>query len=275
MAVDATAGTGTRADGGTGSKTRIQSVSRAARLLLWVADQPHGATVKEIAAGQGLALPTAYHLLNTLVDEGLLAKDVRRRYVLGRNVANLAHAYMRGAAVPEELLTALRDLARRTGETVYLADWGVHDIRVLASVEGSQTVRVGEVASGPYEHGHARANGKVLLAFASPELRAAYLRAHPPTRLTERTICDPEQFERELERIRERGHALDDEEYAVGVSCVAAPILQNGRLIAAIGLSVPTQRFRESLPDLRAALLDVLGNLEESGDSATLPLPPA
>jgi DNA-binding IclR family transcriptional regulator len=249
-----------------GAKTRIQSVARASQVLLWVANQPHGATAKEIAAAQELALPTTYHLLNTLVDEGLLAKDVHRRYILGRSSAILAHAYLRGKAVPEILLNALRDLARRTEETAYLADWGEHDIRVLASVEGSHIVRVAEVGGGPYEHGHARANGKVLLAFAQPEVREAYLRAHPLVPLTKNTICDATQLERELERIRERGYGYDEEEFAIGVSCVAAPLLHNGHLIAALGLSVPTERFKEKRPELTAALLEGVGGLRVGGE---------
>jgi DNA-binding IclR family transcriptional regulator len=241
-----------------GTGTRIQSVARASQLLLWIASQPHGATAKEIALAQGLALPTTYHLVNTLVDEGFLAKDVHRRYILGRSAAILAQAYLRGKSVSEGLLAALRDLASRTQETAYLADWGERDIRVLASVEGSHIVRVAEVASGPYEHGHARANGKVLLAYAWPEVRAAYLSSHPPVRLTEATHCEPEEIERELQRIRRRGYAYDEEEYAVGVSCVAAPLLQNGRIVAAFGISVPTGRFTAKRQELTRTLLDVV-----------------
>lgn len=244
-----------------GAKTRIQSVARASQLLLWVANRPHGATAKEIAVAHGLALATTYHLLNTLADEGLLAKDVHRRYVLGRSSAIIAQAYLRGKSVPENLLAALRELARRTEETAYLADWGEHDIRVLACVEGSHMVRVAEVASGPYEYGHARANGKVLLAFAQPEIREAYLRMHPLVPLTTSTICDPKAMDRELKRIRERGYAHDQEEYAVGVSCVAAPLLQDGQLIAAFGLSVPSGRFKQKRAELTATLLDVTGHL--------------
>jgi IclR family acetate operon transcriptional repressor len=237
--------------------TRIQSVARAAQMLLWVAAQPHGATAKEIAAAQGLALPTTYHMVNTLVDEGLLSKDRNRRYILGRNTAILAQAYLRGKAVPDSLLAALRDVARRTDETAYLADWGEYDIRVLASVEGRHMLRVAEVGNGPYAHGHARANGKVLLAYAPEQTRQAYLRAHPLVPLTKTTICDPDELDRELARIRQRGYAYDLEEYAAGVSCVAAPLLQGGQLIAALGLSVPTERFREQQAELTATLLDV------------------
>lgn len=238
--------------------TRIQSVARASQLLLWIANQPHGATAKEIALAQGLALPTTYHLVNTLVDQGFLAKDVHRRYILGRSSAILAQSYLRGKSVSENLLAAMRELASRTQETAYLADWGERDIRVLASVEGSHIVRVAEVASGPYEHGHARANGKVLLAYAWPEVREAYLNSHPPVRLTDATICEPDELERELERIRRRGYAYDEEEYAVGVSCVAAPLLQNGRIVAAFGLSVPTGRFRTKKQELTGTLLEIV-----------------
>jgi IclR family transcriptional regulator, acetate operon repressor len=244
-------------EAGAATKTRIQSVARAAQVLLWVADQPHGATAKEVAASQGLALPTTYHLLNTLVDEGLLAKDVHRRYILGRSSAILAQAYLRGRTVPEGLLGALRELARRTGETSYLADWGEHEIRVLASVEGSRMLRVAEVDSGPYEHGHARANGKVLLAYARPEVREAYVRSHPLVPLTERTICDRRALDRELERIRERGYAYDEQEFAVGVACIAAPLLQNGQLIAALGISVPADRMERNRAELTKTLLAV------------------
>jgi len=258
------------ADGAPASpKTRIQSVARASQLLFWVAKQAHGANAKEIASAQGLALPTTYHLLNTLADEGLLAKDVHRRYILGRNTAILAQAYLRGRAVPETLLSALRELARRTEETAYLADWGENDIRVLASVEGSQIVRVAEAASGPYEYGHARANGKVLLAFATPELRQSYLRAHPPVPRTKNTICEPGLIERELGRIRDRGYAFDEEEFAIGVSCVAAPIMHNGHVIAALGLSVPTERLKENRPDLTATLLEVVGTVGDVAEPAS------
>jgi IclR family acetate operon transcriptional repressor len=248
----------------TSTKTRIQSVARASQILLWVANRADGATAKEIAIAQGLALPTTYHLLNTLVDEGLLAKDVHRRYILGRSSAILAQAYLRGKSVPESLLSAVRDLARRTEETAYLADWGEHDIRVLASVEGSHMVRVAEVGGGPYHHGHARANGKVLLAFARPEIRDAYLRSHPLVPITRSTICDPDAFERELARIRKRGYAYDEEEFAVGVSCVAAPLLQDGQLIAALGLSVPTERLKKHRAELTSALLETVTGLQQS-----------
>lgn len=136
---------------------------------------------------------------------------------------------------------------------------------MLASVEGSQLVRVAEVASGPYEHGHARANGKVLLAYAWPEVRDAYLRTRPLVSVTSSTITDRAALERELDRIRKRGYGYDHEEYAVGICCIAAPVLRDGRVVAALGLSVPTERFKRRKSELTQALFAVLDGFDTAG----------
>jgi len=246
--------------GASSAGTRIQSVARSCQLLLWLAERESGAMAKEVAFANRLTLPTTYHLLNTLVDQGLLAKDKRRRYTLGRSTAILARAYSRGASVPVSLLEALRELGVRTGETTYLADWGEHDIRVLASVEGTHVLRVAEVGAGPYDDGHARATGKVLLAHALPEARQAYFAAHPIRGLTDATIVDPAALDLELARIRERGYAYDEQEFAEGVSCVAAPLLGREGIIAAFGISVPTERFVRTREELTTTLLELVAD---------------
>jgi IclR family acetate operon transcriptional repressor len=244
-------------------RTRIQSVSRGCQLLLWLAGRAQGATAKEVAYANGLSLSTTYHLLNTLADHGLLAKDAKRRYRLGRGTATLARAYLGGAPVPEALLRGLRELATRTQETVFLADWGDHEIRVVAAVEGTHLLRVADVIHGPYDDANARANGKVLLAYAPPELRQAYLREHPLPRRTSRTICDRTELLEELARVRARGYAYDEEEFVEGVCCVAAPLLaDDGVVVAAFSVSVPTTRFATSRADLTETLLDVVAGLD-------------
>jgi DNA-binding IclR family transcriptional regulator len=241
---------------GTGG-TRIQSVARACQLLLWLAGKPEGATAKEIALAHRLTLPTTYHLLNTLVDEGLLAKHTERRFVLGHSSGIVARGYVRASAVPESYVSAMRDLATRTREVVSLADWCDREVRILASVERNNLVRVAEMMNSPYEDAHARASGKLLLAYAAPDVRDAYIAAHPPRRRTRATICDRDVLERELGRIRSQGHASDDQEFAPGLSCVAAPILENGNLIASIAVSSTSRRFAEHRDELIACVVNV------------------
>jgi IclR family transcriptional regulator, acetate operon repressor len=232
--------------------TRIQSVARAARVLVWLAGRD-GVTATEVALAHGIAVPTAHHLLNTLVAEGLLAKDSRRRYALGPKVAVLADAHLRQTAPPEHMLEGLRALAAETGETAYLAAWRGDEIRALASVEGTSAVRVGEITPGRYRHAHARATGKLLLAYADPARRDAYLRADPIEPLTEHTIADRARLDDELATIRDRGYAIDEEEFQEGVSCCAAPILENGVAIATFTVSAPSERFDRRRDELVAA----------------------
>ncbi|WP_283139365.1 IclR family transcriptional regulator [Rhizohabitans arisaemae] len=244
--------------------TRIQSVARASQLLLRVATADGGISAKELSADLGLALPTTYHLINTLLDQGLLTRNGQRKYVLGDAIAVLAQSYLRGKNVSERLLTALQRLSELTHETVYLADWADRDIRVRASMEGSRKVRVGDVTSGSYEHAHARANGKVLLAWAPQAVRDVYLDSHPTPKLTPNTITGRRKLDQELATIRERGYAVDHEEYAEGVSCLAAPFLVGGEIVAAFGVSVPTERFRANEKVLLATLIDVVGSIGTS-----------
>jgi DNA-binding IclR family transcriptional regulator len=241
----------------------IRSAARVSRILVEVATRPNGATAREIAEALGLPPPTAYHLLGTLVSEGLLTKDGQRRYQLGPTLATIANAYVRQLTPPEHLVAPLRELAAATGETAYLAGWRDERIAVLASMEGRNAVRVSGFHLGIADDVHARASGKVLLAFAPEAQRSAYIRTHRLVPVTKRTIVSPDAFRRELERTARDGYATDEEEFREGVGCAAVPVLDNGHVIAAYAVSAPIERFRESrgrlVDHLRAAARAAVG----------------
>jgi DNA-binding IclR family transcriptional regulator len=244
-----------KAEDSSTSKTQIQSVARASRLLLWLAEQRKGCTAKEAADASGLRLSTVYHLLNTLVAEGLLTRDAERRYGLGAGVGLLALSYdqqMR-LAVPEQLLEPLHRLKAATGETAYLTAWSGTTIRLLAMVESENALRVSWAMVGPYDRAHVRAAGKVLLAHATPELRQAYLGA--ATSLSEPAQSSAlVELEAELAKVREQGYAHDLGAFIPGVSCVAAPILVRGNIVGVYAVAVPTERFTQNVEQLTDAV---------------------
>lgn len=231
---------------------RVQSVSRATNLLMLVATRKTNGSGKALAQEAGLAVPTAHHLLATLVSEGFLAQDERARYLLGPKVAVLAEALQRELTPPNYLLEALQGLVAETGETSYLAAWRHGEIHLISAIEGHHPVRV-SVPTSPYHDAHARATGKLFLAFLDEDVRNGYLGAHPLRKLTSHTITVRKRLLKDLEATRERGYALDDEEFQNGVSCVSAPVLEDGVMVAAFSLSVPTQRWHESSEELIAA----------------------
>ena len=158
--------------------TRIRSVRRAAALLEHIAGTPAGCTATAAADALDIPVPTAYHLLNTLVDAGLLGKDERRRYRLGGKVGLLAEAFLAQVSAPAYLVDRLRELADRTGETAYLSAWRGGDAVLLQIVEGRRAVRVSGLHLGYSGAAHVRASGKMLLAYGRPGTLDDYLRTH-------------------------------------------------------------------------------------------------
>jgi IclR family transcriptional regulator, acetate operon repressor len=235
-------------------RPRVQSVARASAILRAVAASESGLTAPEIASAVGLSRPTTYHLLHTLRDEGLLLRGGRREYRLGLGIGRLAEAFSRQLAPPEPLLPYLHALAARTGETAYVCMWSDAGLMLLSTTPGHHAVTVGTGQVGLAEYTHARAAGRVLLAQLSPEARAAFLARHPLEPRTPKTIVDPAEFERELDRVRAQGYAIDREEFSAGVCCVAAA-LDAGVAQYALSLSAPRERFEQCEEEYRTTIL--------------------
>jgi IclR family acetate operon transcriptional repressor len=242
--------------------TRIRSVEKALAILLQVSRSSDGARGSDVAAACNLPTATAHHLLETLRAAGFLSKDSNRRYRMGPEVGALADAFMRETHLPESLMVALRTLAERTGETAYVSGWMHDDVMVLSTVEGSQAVRVAGLHRGSQGEAHARASGKLLLSFSPAEVVERYLNRHPLKAMTQHTITERDDLLAELSTIRRRGHAVDLEEYAEGVSCVAAPLINDGVAVLAYTVSAPWDRFRRNQRALTEAVLDAVRGVQ-------------
>jgi IclR family acetate operon transcriptional repressor len=237
--------------------TRIRSVRRAAALLEHIALSPAGCTATAAAGALDVPVPTAYHLLNTLVDAGLLAKDERRRYRLGAKVGLLAEAFLAQVSAPAYLVDRLRELADRTGETAYLSAWRGSDAVLLQIVEGRRAVRVSGLHLGYSGIAHARASGKVLLAYGRPGTLEEYLATHRISARTPKTVSGADALRGEIEGARLAGYAIDEEEFAEGVACIAAPVADG---TMAIGISVPVERYRSLRQELIDTVVAVAGS---------------
>ena len=224
------------------SRGHVLSVEKAARILLLFGAE-ETLTARGAAERLSMPVPTAYNLLETLVASRLLRKTAARAYELGPAVGVLSDALQRRLAPPAFLLDPLHDLASSTRETAYLSRWQDEDAVILATVEGIHELRVSGLHSGTRGHAHARASGKLFLAFQGPDVRARYLERNPLVALTDATITGRQELEAELERIRASGISLDREEFADGVSCVSAPLLEHGVVIATYTVAAPTARL--------------------------------
>jgi DNA-binding IclR family transcriptional regulator len=245
--------------------TTIRSVARASQILLAVARSERGLTATEVAERFELTLSTALHLLSTLADEELLVKVEGRRYEMGSAAAEIAGAPTLRPRSSREHRDALRRLATRTRETAFLTGWYRGSIRILATVEGAQAVRVAGLEVGFAGSAHARAGGKLLLAFADGELREIVLGRGELERHTANTLTDRALLEAEFRRIRDAGMALDREEFREGVVSISAPVRAGGHVVAALTVSLPAARFRETEGAVRDALIAAVADAEVGG----------
>jgi IclR family transcriptional regulator, acetate operon repressor len=242
-------------------RPRVQSAARAVNIMLAVAQSDSGLTTREISEQVGIGRQAVYHLLHTLVATGMLTRTEGNRYVLGLRVATLASGFSRQLAPSEHLGPLVRTLAQRTGETAYAAGWWSGEIATLTIARGTNAVQAAEVPQGYVGNAHARASGKLLLAFATPDVRREYLDSHALEPSGPNTIVDRAGLERELDHIREQGYSVDDEEFARGLACFAVP-LDAGRSPFVVAVSGPHERVlreRERYLGIMREVVDSIG----------------
>jgi IclR family transcriptional regulator, acetate operon repressor len=206
-------------------------------------------TLTEVARASDLPTSTCMRILQALVAEGFLDKR-DERYSLGIGLlrwtgAILANSDIAASAVP--VVQALRD---QTSETAYLYT-RVGDVRVCVYVAETRQavgriVKVGQAAPM-----HAGSAGKVFLAY-DPQLFSRVI-AHDRISYTENTITSPEDLEAEAAGVRSKGYAVSFGEHLRDGASISAPIFDAFReVIAAIGITAPTDRLNESLVEAYA-----------------------
>jgi IclR family transcriptional regulator, acetate operon repressor len=228
------------------AKPRIQSAVRTVDLLQAVARaSSSGVSARDLSIELKLPRQVIYHLIHTLLSVNMLRKVGGRNYVLGLSTANLAHGYRRQTSAPDYLARYAERAAAETGETAYVVGWVDNEIVVLATARSQSVIHAAEPSPGTAGNAHARASGKLLLAMSTDDEVQAYLARTPLTARTKKTLTDSEAIASELERIRHDWIAVEREEYALGLACMAVPIGRPPALLA-LGISAPTDRFERN-----------------------------
>jgi IclR family acetate operon transcriptional repressor len=236
-------------------KPRIQSACRTISILLAVANSPNGLKAKDIMQKLGLSRQVAYHLIHTMHGTGIIRKDERNRYVLGLAAISIAEGFGRQLSAPQFLSQRVASVVAATGETAYAVGWVGDEIVALTSAPGSSPVGATQIPLGSSVDAHAWAAGKVLLAFVDNAQCESFLANHPFQARTKNTLVDHDAFMENLEGIRNRGYAIDNEEFAEGLKCVAVPMEGLGSKYS-LGISVPKYRFDENFEQYLSILVD-------------------
>jgi IclR family acetate operon transcriptional repressor len=200
---------------------------------------PRGVT----AIGRALGLPksSAHRLLAALGRRGLVERDERGRYRPGFGLIALGVGALESEPVVAAARPVLEHAAESLGETCFLVAARAERLIVLDKVEGTGFLRAAPTigASVPV---HATAVGKLFLAL---DPAAVSEPPEPFEAFSEHTITTKERLAAAIAGVRERGYAESREEWTPGLSVLAAPVQHSNRLIAAVAIAVPSQRYRE------------------------------
>lgn len=242
------------------SSRTLSTAVHVLRALEFTANHPKGVSVKALARALDLSLSSAYALTNSLRGEGFLEVSPAGSglYVLGPKLVTLYRSYVESTLQPERLEPFLEELRDRASARAYVALWKNGDLEI-AEILGRRGGReLADLAKGFRGAAHALALGKIYLAEVPEEAWPAYLQGPALKRFSRYTFGTRNELKHNLQAVRERGLALDQEEFAEGGCCIAVPVRgPDGRLIASLGISVPTRRFKNQLPTLVKVLRDV------------------
>ncbi|WP_210191585.1 MULTISPECIES: IclR family transcriptional regulator C-terminal domain-containing protein [Rhodomicrobium] len=226
----------------------VQSLSRALNLLNRLAESDQGLTLSEAANRTGLAISTAHRLLSTLQRENFVRFEPERGvWLIGVQAFIVGSAFLRSRELTGIARPLMRQLMERSGETVNLAVEDRGEAIYVAQIECRKTMRA--IASpGGRAAMHASGVGKALLAAMTEEEVERVIRERGLPEATPRSIATRARLKAELQVTRARGFAIDDEENAIGLRCVAAAIFdETGRPAAALSLSGPKARITDDL----------------------------
>jgi DNA-binding IclR family transcriptional regulator len=241
------------------------AVERALSMLEAVGQRPGGMTNSEISRRLEIPKSSASYVLRVLERRGYLHRDAESgRYRLGLALLSLARSVDEGQDVREAALPVLRQLADRCRLTAHL---GVLDAGEAVYVEKAEVPGLIKMATYPGRRTdvHSTSIGKAILAHVAEHEVEAIARERGLARRTPKTITSLARLRRDLELVRERGFALDDEENNVGVRCVAAPVFDAvGRVVASINVTGTTAQIGEDeLAKVAEAVRDAARRVSE------------
>ena len=212
----------------------------------------------EISEKLELYPSTTHRILDTLKHWGYVEQDPKsQKYRLGLKLLALGMAKLHQMDLVKEATPYLKELVKQCNETIHLGVLEEGEVLYLAKEESSQTIRMISYV-GKRAPLHCTALGKVLLAHLSTEERKKTLGGKMLPPLTEKTITDKRELEKELNKVKEQGFALDIGENEKDVRCIAAPIRNyQGKVIAAISISGPAFRIDKKVQNnLKEALVE-------------------
>ncbi|QRG66707.1 IclR family transcriptional regulator [Brevibacillus choshinensis] len=221
----------------------IQAVERALKILDLFDEQEQELKITDISERMQLHKSTVHSLLKTLQVHGYIDQNPENgKYRLGMKLFERGNFVIHGLDIRKVAKRYLVDLSMKTGQTTHLVILDDKEGVYIDKVEGPQaTILYSRI--GRRIPVHSSGVGKALLAWKSEKELQNVLKDYRYVPQTPKTIANEQELRAELQKVREQGYAVDNQENEAGVRCIAVPIRNHqAQVIAAVSISTLLSR---------------------------------
>ena len=221
-----------------------ETLAKGLRILDVFGVEDVGFTLSQISARVDLNKTSVYRYVNTYRELGYLRRDERTGlYHLGVRSLSLAHSIMEKSRVVQQMRPFVEETFRKHDVHVDVGILSGDAIYLIYRHESRDTkvFRSFSYSSDPYY----LATGKAAMAFMEPgELHALVDRLHLAAK-TEKTITDKRVLLADLDLARERGYAVNNEEFVPGLIAIGAPLysLRTSQVVGGVSFDSTTDQY--------------------------------
>jgi DNA-binding IclR family transcriptional regulator len=210
------------------------SVKKAFAILNAVSAVKDGLGVSELAKQLKMAKSTVHGMTSALEELGAVMRNpVTKKYKLGFTLLEIGRSAYSQIDLKSAARPVTEELMQKTQTSVFLGIQNWDHATILDIVEARQDLNI-TAPVGSRIPLLAGAVGKVFLATMEEDQAVKHIQSKGLPQFTDNSIIDLDRYRKELKRVREKGYAVDDEEYILGVRAVASPLMELGQLRSAI-----------------------------------------
>lgn len=216
-----------------------RTTQRTVELLKLISKNPQGITLDDICESMGLPKTSAYDIVTTLAEMGMVNVDrgQRQRYTIGLTAYRIGITYTNNLDVITMIEPELKAFAKEVGKTVFFGVRSDHEVVYICKSEPENPI-ITTATVGTKNPMYCTSLGKAILAYSDENSRKEVIERILFRQKTERTILNKETFMETLNLVREKGYALDEREMEEHMECVGAPVFgPEGSVIGAISVS--------------------------------------
>lgn len=249
-----------------------RTTQRTVDILKLVSKNPDGITLDDICLKLELPKTSAYDIVTTLAEMGMVNVDrgQRQRYTIGLTAYRIGINYTNNLDFLGTVEPELKAFAKEVGKTVFFGVRSDHEVVYICKFEPENPI-ITTATVGTKNPMYCTSLGKAILAYSDDEIRSMVLGRMKFRKYTDSTILSRSRLEAELEQIREQGYALDAREMEDHMECVGAPVFgSDGSVMGAISVSSlykPTEDYAalgQAVLERAAKVSKLLGFLGKS-----------